>query len=59
MIRIDSDKNSVLVATSNGNWKICSEFIKSLMRDDRIKEEKKARWCDLSSSMACLFNINE
>lgn len=59
MIRIDSDANSVLVATSNGNWKICSEFIKSLMRDDRIKEEKKARWCDLSSSMACLFNINE
>ena len=56
MIKIGSYANRVLVETSNGNWTICSEFIKSLMRDDRIKEEKKVRWCDLSSSMARLFS---
>lgn len=58
LLRFGSEVHGIITETSNGNWKVCSGIMKSLMPDDRISEETKAGWCAVSAAMAQIFNTD-
>lgn len=45
----------ILAKTSNGNWKICTKYIKELIKDERVSLEKRSSWNDLSVVMRSIF----
>lgn len=51
ILRLGAYTHTVIAETSNGNWRVCSEFIKKLIQDERVSNEKKAEWNRLSVVM--------
>ena len=55
MLRLGPTTYGLMIETSSGNWKICSNIMKNLMSDERIDEIKKTSWSKLSTTMASVF----
>ena len=55
MLRLGPTTYGLMIETSSGNWKICSNIMKNLMSDERIDEVKKTSWSKLSTTMASVF----
>ena len=51
MINLGSMTDRIINDSSNGNWKICSNFLQGLMADNMVDEATKAEWITLSSIM--------
>lgn len=51
LLRLGAYTHTAISESSNGNWRVCSKFIKRLMQDERISTEKKADWNRLSVIM--------
>ena len=58
MLRLGTITHRLMIETSSGNWKVCSDMMKNLMLDDRIDETKKTNWSKLSATMASLFSTS-
>ena len=43
ILRLGAYTHTIISETSNGNWRVCSKYIKKLMQDERIVAEKKGQ----------------
>lgn len=55
MLRLGNKTYSYITASSNGNWKMCSDLMKRLLDDDRVTNAKRAEWSRLSVVMSTVF----
>lgn len=55
VLRLGPTTYGLIIETSSGNWKVCSNIMKNLISDERINEVKKKSWSKLSITMASVF----
>lgn len=59
ILRLGAYTHTTISDTSNGNWRVCSRYIKRLMQDERISTDKKADWNRLSVIMKSICDSSE
>ena len=59
ILRLGAYAHTTISETSNGNWRVCSKYIKRLMQDERISTEKKANCNRLSVIMKSICDSSE
>lgn len=59
ILRLGAYTHTTISNTSNGNWRVCSRYIKRLMQDERISTDKKADWNRLSVIMKSICDSSE
>lgn len=59
ILRLGAYTHITISETSNGNWRVCSRYIKRLMQDERISTDKKADWNRLSVIMKSICDSSE
>lgn len=55
ILKMEKSYHSVIIETSDGNWKTCSKFMKELISSKEIEKAKISRWNKLSVMMKDLF----
>lgn len=58
MLRLGPTTYELMIESSDGNWKTCSNIMKNLMSDERIDDVKKSTWNKLSTTMANVFGTS-
>lgn len=58
VLRLGEYTHAIILETSNGNWKVCAQYIKQLMQDDCIKTDIKVKWNRLSFKMKEIYTLS-
>ena len=59
MLKLGAYTHTAIAETSNGNWRICSKFIKRLIQDEYVKADIRADWNQLSVIMKSICDSSD